>query len=467
MFQKIHFPSYAQIRDFARNIYGRWQLFLVLFQWDAAYRREVIVSILALTLVNYSIFDLDSPYDYIALLIEFAIIWFQLGNDYSILPREYRPSQNGAKFTVKTARNITYNSRTHPFRKILPPKSEEKLDMYNPFLSRSVSQETALCSDRVNDHLMTVKHMPYQIAKASKDYISSVHQIRYLAIRVANKKQHTTNGEKLALNASASALVGRSPIAVCKTNYFQALLTAEAFRSRIYRQNLRGVDEINTDMTQYYPVENIEFEGKKRLRILDDYYECVAGHIGATSLFFTENRRILMMFQGTGKVIDANKVQLGGSGSMDFADIEGKPDEDLRDAIRKCMARETAEETGLPQHYDHMYENTLITGFFHWVDRAYKPEFSGITKAGSLNVMQECQTDGDEITKVEEIPVTIHKIADFKKVLAYVTKHKLPISLSALMALHRMTVIAGYGDPGASRKQKSIYKRVEEFLFSV
>ena len=131
------------------------------------------------------------------------------------------------------------------------------------------------------------------------------------------------------------------------------------------------------------------------------------------------------------------------------------------------MARETAEETGLPQHYDHMYENTLITGFFHWVDRAYKPEFSGITKAGSLNVMQECQTDGDEITKVEEIPVTIHKIADFKKVLAYVTKHKLPISLSALMALHRMTVIAGYGDPGASRKQKSIYKRVEEFLFSV
>lgn len=463
---KFKMPTYEQTRDFIRNVYGRFQLFLVLIKWDRLYRREVIVTILAFALINYSILDMDTPYDWIALIIEALIMWIQLGNDYSILPREYRPSQNGVKFTVKTAQNITYDNETYGFDTILPPDAEKKLKMYNPFLGAGIHKETPLCSDSLNDHIMTAKNMPYIVTETPRDYISSVHQIRYLAIRVANKKQHTTNGEKLGLSTSADALMSKAAVPVCKTTYFEALLTAEAYRSRIYRQNLRGVDEINTDLTQYYPVKDVTVKGEKALRLIDNYYERTAGHIGATSILFTENKRILMLFQGAGKALEANKIHLGGSGSMDFDDISGTSDEDLRDAVRKCMARETVEEAGLPQYYNQAFENTKVIGFFHWMDRSAKPEFSGITKAGDVPFAEKCNLDGDEIVKAEEIPITINKLSDFNKVLDYTVKNKLNLSLSSLMTLHRMTVIAGYKGGDATKKQKAIYKEMSDFLFA-
>lgn len=455
---------WPRIRDFIRNILGRYQLFVVLFRWDKVYRREVVVTILALLLINYSILDMDSPYDIIALMIEVIIIWLQLGNEFSILPKEYRPHQQGLRLSAKPVTYFTHGDVTMPFAAVKAPPSEENLDMYNPFKGQNVHPETGLCSDFLNDHLITAKFIGYEVRAQIENYISSVHQIRYLAMRVANKKQHTTNGEKLCLDATAASMVDNAPVPVRKARYFDALLTAEAFRTRIYGENLRGVVEVNTDMTQYYPVESSQKD--KAPRLADDYYRQVSGHIGATSLLISENQKIICLFQGSGKALEADKVHLGGSGSMDFKDARQNSGEDLRHAIRRCMARETAEETGLKSHAEEIYDNTLITGFFHWMDRAAKPEFSGLTRAGSINFAAQSRLDGDEIVRLEEIPVTLKTLDNFKDVLTYVIEHKINISLSSLMALHRMTIIAGYSAPDATEDQRQIYDQVHDFLFS-
>lgn len=460
---KIQMPAWPEIRNFIRNIMGRYQLFVVLLRWDKVYRREVWVTLLTLILVNYTILDMDSPYDVIALMVEAIIIWMHLGNEFSILPKEYRPHQRGIRLSATPVTYFTHKDEIVPFSEVLPPVSEGDLHMYNPFKDKDIHPETPLCSDILDDHLMQAEHMPYAVQPSDDNYILSVHQIRYLTMRIANKKQHTTNGEKLCLDTSAAGLISESPIPLRKGTYFDGLLTLEAFRTRIYDRNLRGVVEVSTDLTQYYPAETGPDTEKPQLS--DDYYRRVSGHIGATSLLISENRKIICLYQGDGKAIDANKVCLGGSGSVDFQEAGKDNDEDLRDVIRRCMARETAEETGLKSDIDEIYENTLLTGFFHWMDRGAKPEFVGITRAGDINFTARSTLDQDEIIRLEEIPITLDQMVDFVKVLDYALDHKMNISLSSLMALQRMAVIAGYNHPKATDAQRQIFADVRSFVF--
>lgn len=455
-----------RIRDFKRNIQGRFQLFQILMKMDRIYRREVLVTILAFILVNYSIIDMDSRFDIAALAIECFIIWIQLGNEFSILPKDYRPNTNGISFGAEVRTTITHDGKVRGFDEIQAPKSEHDLKMYNPLLAKNIHKETPLCSDVLNDHIMSTEKIPFKIDQRSNDYIASVHQIRYLAIRIANKKQHTTNGVKVTLNDTARALMTKEPASLAQTTYFESLLTTEAFRSMIKSKNLHGNPEISTDLTQYYPVDEVDEDGAKSLHLSDDYYKRVAIYIGATSLVFTENRRILMMFQGSGKAMEANKIMLGGSGSVDMVDASNNTDGDLRSIARLGMAREVAEETNHKDRLDEILDNTLLTGFFHWMDRAGKPEFSGITKAGIVPFASLDVADDDEIVKTEEIPITVNDLADFHKIWAFVVDNKLNVSLSSLMALHRMTVIADYNKRGSSDTQKQIYEETKSFLFS-
>lgn len=463
---KFKMPTPEQVRDFKRNLQGRYQLFLVLFKWDRVYQREVVVTALAFFLINYSILDLDNPFDWVALLIEGIIMWVQVGNEFSILPKEYRPHQNGVSFGAHIVQAITHNRNTVNFDEILAPKAEDKLKMYNPILGKELNKETPLCSDVLNDHLMSVKKLPYTLSYKSDNYICSVHQIRYLAIRVANKKQHTTNEDKICMNGGFDALMNDKPLELQKTNYFNGLLTCEAFRSQIICENLRGQAEVNTDLTQYYPIVEDTIKNKSVLRLPDEYYKSVSGHFGATSLILTENRKIMMLFQGAAKAVDANKINLGGAGSVDITDANPNGGQDVRRLIRRSMAREASEETGLMREYNEIYENTMLTGVFHWMDRGAKPEFTGITKAGSLKFMDDENIDGDEIIKVRELPVVINDVKDFKKAWDFAMKEKLNLSLSSLMALHRLKVIAGYNSVKATKAQKQIYKDMQRFLFA-
>ena len=91
-------------------------------------------------------------------------------------------------------------------------------------------------------------------------------------------------------------------------------------------------------------------------------------------------------------------------------------------------------------------------------------EFVGLTRAEDVPFSKERAIDGDEVVKYEEIPVTINTLADFHKVVSWLKENNVNVALSSLMALHRMTVIAGYAGAGTV-EQKRVYQIASEFLF--
>ena len=439
---------------------------LFLFKWDTDYKKDLTVTALTFTLLFYSISTWNTGYDLIALMIESGIIFVMIGTELSILPVDYRPSYNGVVYSTQTSKHIAYDELSFLMSDVHPAMVEEQLGFKAPLNIKDLCAESALCSDKVNDILMLKENMPFAENKGETNYIRSRHQIRYIAIRVANKRQHTTNGVKLALDGLADGLIGDKPLRVRKSYYFDALLTAEAFRSRIFRNNITREKEVYTDLTTYFPAELKNENGTDTLRLTPDFFSRVSGHIGITTLLITENNRVAMLHQGDSKAIGSRTVTLGGSGSMNYNDMFfDKDKKDLRKAITHAMARELCEETGMRAQLNDARQNTLVTGFFRWIDRCGKPEFTGITRSGSIPFSAKATIDGDEVIKFDEIPITLQSLDDFNKVLAYVRDHAIALSLSSLMALHRMTVIAGYNSPQATPEQKRIYVQMADFLF--
>ena len=452
--------------NFYRNIKGRWDLMMFLCKWDTDYRKDLTITVLAFCLFSYSIATWNTVYDLIAMAVEGGIILVQLGGEMSILPADYRPSHGGVRYTVQPSIHIAYDELSFLMSSVFPTKVEEPFAFRNPISGMGLCRESPLVSDRVDDALMLSEGLPCREDMAETNYIRSRHQLRYIAIRVANKLQHTTNGVKLAMHDTADAIVMNRPITVGKSFYFDSLLTSEAFRSRIFRNNIQGEKEVYTDLTSYFPVVEEIIDGQDGVRFSHDFYKHVSGHIGITTLLITENRRVAMLFQGSTKAIGSHTVTLGGSGSMNYSDIDHvKAANDLRAGVAYAMARELCEETGMEKHLEDVRRNTMVTGFFRWIDRCGKPEFVGITRAEDVPFSKRRAIDGDEVVKYEEIPVLITTLSDFQKVLNWLRANKMNMSLSSLMALHRMTVIATYAGPKATPEQRKIYQAVSEFLF--
>ncbi|TNE27854.1 MAG: hypothetical protein EP349_08580, partial [Alphaproteobacteria bacterium] len=288
--------------NFMRNIKGRWDLFVVLMRWDKVYRKEITIVILTLMLITYSIIDINDMWDYAAMTLEISILLLQFGSEMSILPIKYRPMHAGIQHFSQLCTHIWNNKRSFPMADILPPKAEENAGFNNPVAGQELSAEIPFSSDKVSDKIILTDALRYQEVSKDINYIISNLQIMYLALRVATKTQHTTNGVKLALYGLTDGLLNDEPLTLRKSYYFDALLTNEAFRSRLIRRNLRGHEEIYSDLSAYYPVRQEQVNGRTMLRLRPDFYESVSGHIGITTLLLTDNNKIGMLHQGAGKV---------------------------------------------------------------------------------------------------------------------------------------------------------------------
>jgi len=451
--------------NFYRNIKGRYDLMLFFFKWDTDYRKDLTTTLLAFSLFGYSLVAWNNIYDLVAMIVEASIIMVQLGGEMSIMPADYRPSHGGVSYSVQHSTHIAYDEFSFPMSEVLPAPAEDALGFCNPVNDIKTCKESPLVSSKVDDLLMTRKIIPYREEKADINFICSRHQLRYIAIRVLNKRQHTTNGVMLAFHDMADSLTGDRPVTLRKAFYYDALLTVEAFRSRIFRGNLQNEKEVYTDLTTYFPVDKETADGQDYIRFKPDFYKQVSLHMGITSLLLTENRRVAMLLQGSTNAVGANMVCLGGSGSLNYADLKksGYP-KDFRDILIYGLAREVCEETGMDKWFDEVRKNTMVTGFFRWIDRCGLPEFIGLTRAGKVPFSKKQAIDGDEVVKFDEIPVTVNAPEDFHQVLAYIRDNNVNVALSSLMALYRMTVIAGYGTEFANDEQKKIFRQVSEFL---
>jgi len=450
-----------------RNVKGRYDLMLFLCKWDPDYRKDVIITFLAYFLFIYSCLTWSTYYDWIAMAVEASIIMVQLGGELSILPPDYRPSHGGVQYSVQLSTHIAYDELSYLMSGVYPALTEQEAGFKNPVNFAKRCRESPLSSDRVDDALMSRKDLPYKVDTEDKNFIRSRHQLRYIAIRVANKKQHTTNGMLVALHDMADTILNEDKfVNVRKAFYFDALLTVEAFRSRIFRNNIKAEKEVYTDLTTYFPVKEEIIDGHDSVRFEADFFKRVSTHIGITTLLVTEHRRVLMLHQGSNNAVGSDMITFGGSGTMMYSDLEkAAHPADFRDALVYALAREMCEETGMDKYFTEVRENTMVTGFFRWIDRCGLPEFIGVTRAGKVPFSGMKAIDGDEVLKFDEVPVELESLADFKKVLDWVLANNIYVALSPLMALRRLVVISTYNSPEATEAQKDIYKKVSRFLF--
>src|SRR3972149_111581 len=262
--------TFVKWLNFYRNIKGRFDLMVFFFKWDTDYRKDLTTTLLAFTLFGYSTVTWNTIYDLIAMALEATIIMVQVGGEMSIMPADYRPSHGGGSYTAQHSTHIACDELSFPMAEVLPAPAEAALGFCNPVNDIKTCKESPLVSSKVDDILMTRKKIPYREDKSVTNFICSRHQLRYIAIRVLNKLTHTTTGGMLAFHDLADPRAGDGPVTLRKAFYYDALLTVEAFRSRIFRGNLQSEKEVYTDLTTYFPVKKETVDGQDYIRFTPD-----------------------------------------------------------------------------------------------------------------------------------------------------------------------------------------------------
>ena len=206
---------------------------------------------------------------------------------------------------------------------------------------------------------------------------------RYLAIRWRRQPARSTYDQRRHRFPSTAWPTRWSRIKLrdrcAKAFYFDSLMTEEAFRSRILRNNLRGDKEVYADLTTNFPAAEEIIGGQDSLRLLPNFYARATGHIGITSLLVTENRRVALLYQGSTQrrcsgYRHLRRLGFAGATAI-FKPRPGRTTTCARTSPTAWRAR-SAEETGSCRNISaRCCANTMITGFFRWIDRCGKPEF--------------------------------------------------------------------------------------------
>lgn len=110
-----------------------------------------------------------------------------------------------------------------------------------------------------------------------------------------------------------------------------------------------------------------------------------ANAIGASILAITADRRCVIVRQAMGNSIAPGAYAASGSGSVDSRDASGASVRDESGAldasavIERAMLRELREEARVRQR-EIVEGSVRLTGYWRWLSRAAKPEFSGIVR---------------------------------------------------------------------------------------
>lgn len=138
------------------------------------------------------------------------------------------------------------------------------------------------------------------------------------------------------------------------------------------------------------PVEEYVLDRAGRIRMLENAR--AANIIGISTVAITADRYVVFVQQTHGNSIAPGSLAVSGSGSLDNADLDGmrswwpfsrrrevQPRRALTDLVLTGMHRELREES-LVRPEEIVEEKAVVTGYFRWVDRAMKPEFSGLVR---------------------------------------------------------------------------------------
>ncbi|MGM7671239.1 hypothetical protein [Microbacterium sp. A93] len=139
------------------------------------------------------------------------------------------------------------------------------------------------------------------------------------------------------------------------------------------------------------PVEEFVLDRAGRIRMLENAR--AANLVGISTVAVTADRHVVFVQQTHGNSIAPGSLAVSGSGSLEDIDLGSKgrrkvlfgsrhtvqPRRALTDLVLTGMHRELCEES-LVRPEEIIADSAVVTGYFRWVDRAMKPEFSGLVR---------------------------------------------------------------------------------------
>lgn len=179
------------------------------------------------------------------------------------------------------------------------------------------------------------------------------------------------NEQKLGLSDGVSP--GRSCVRVHRVGYFHSLLTNEAAAARLEACDADS-QLIFSGADQLFPVERADAHVWQLFPLAQSG---MSDHIGVSTLVVTQDRKLVFWNQGRNAQQSRNRYVSTGSGSCDWAD---RVDGDLTATLVAAMEREFKEESfggAAPPAFD---RRTRVIGYFRWLSRGAKPEFTGVTR---------------------------------------------------------------------------------------
>jgi hypothetical protein len=138
------------------------------------------------------------------------------------------------------------------------------------------------------------------------------------------------------------------------------------------------------------PVQDHVLDRSGRIRALEN--SRAANIIGISIVAVTADEQVVFVQQTHGNSIAPGALAASGSGSLEQADLDGRragwlpwrrqhsqPRKALTDLVLHGMLRELREES-LVRPDEILTETAVVTGYFRWIDRAMKPEFTGLVR---------------------------------------------------------------------------------------
>lgn len=171
------------------------------------------------------------------------------------------------------------------------------------------------------------------------------------------------------------------------------LINGDLVLERVTRFDAEATNEIwrhaTTEHPDASPVQEFVLDRSNRIRALEN--SRAANILGISIVAVTHDEQVIFVQQTQSNSIAPGALAVSGSGALDQADLTGhrtrwfprrdqaQPRMALTDLVLKGMLRELREES-LVRDEEIVKESAVVTGYFRWVDRAMKPEFTGLVR---------------------------------------------------------------------------------------
>lgn len=203
--------------------------------------------------------------------------------------------------------------------------------------------------------------------------------IDYLAASInESPKRVLSNDKKIALLADPDIAMNKenAMVPIARTDYFTTFITNRASGQKLVRKK-RVITQLFSDFSFLFPIA----ASGERWQFASLNQSNLSNHIGSSTLAFTNDGYVLLPLQARRSQKSEGKYAPTGSGSLDWADRKAaKHSQDLLDIIRFGAERELQEEQTLKRIDKKAQMQTMVIGYFRWLNYGGQPEFLCITK---------------------------------------------------------------------------------------